>query len=141
MRLKIKKIFRCLQGRINLTFKSIFPRVKKEKALNISRALKQKNKIITLSYWDTREKFRNSWEFNQKIIKHNFKVFYKNLPDNYFLENLIFCTRGKKIHNIPNEKLARYRKDHYNYISHTINQNPVWKYFKHNAAVQKGFLE
>lgn len=217
--LKLRKVLYCVKGRIKIYLIS-----KRKVNSKIKKIKKFPNnvKIITLHYWDTREKFSQSWKYNAFLVKHNFLILHKNLPKNYFVENHIFLHKvieipsvyrlvdklkqkynillhlfemdlscinhfhkfnyvAKKSYEILkdvilnfdyvftigqdnflvnhfdenifsifiklfnktafNEKLGHYKKEKYDYISHTISENPDWKYFQHNASVQKGFYK
>ena len=70
------------------------------------------------------------------IGQDNFLV--NNLDENLFVRLIKLFNRKE---DPLNEKIGHYRKESYNYISHTISENPQWKYFQHNAAVQKGFYK
>ena len=215
--LKFKKILRCLEGRRQLrtALKGESPqKLRKDGRI----------KIITLNYWDTREKFAKFWKYNASLVEHNFLTWHRNLLKNYFVENHIFLHRvtenrdvrelikflekryntivhefemnldgidhfhkfnfvakksyeilGDKILDFDyvftigqdnflinhwkenifeifirlfekktspfNEKLGHYKKEKYNYISHTISENPDWRHFQHNASLQKGFYK
>jgi len=215
--LKFKKILRCLEGRRQLrtTLKGESPqKLRKDGRI----------KIITLNYWDTREKFAKFWKYNASLVEHNFLTWHRNLPQNYFVENHIFLHRvtenrdarelikflekryntivhefemnldgidhfhkfnfvakksyeilGDKILDFDyvftighdnfiinrlkenffsillklfdrksdkiNEEIGYYQRERYNYISHTKPENIEWKYYQHNASVQKGFFK
>jgi hypothetical protein len=130
--LKLKKILRCLRGKeqLRLNLKQNFTQGQRKD---------EKIKIITLYYWDTREKFSQSWKYNVPIVEHNFLTWHKNLPQNFFVENHIFLHRVSEIplvyHLIDN------LKQKYKVLLHTFEMDlkNIDHFHKFNFVAEKSY--